>query len=640
MTLNDYREQFKKNMMVMSRTAKGTLDLSASASKKDSIAAGSAEEAQSLALRNTDRAIAFLFDNRRRRFRSPKELEDLLLETAEITNEGIVKEGCLFRSGEDSSKFNYARTKDVPVIWAWFVHKLYWELRLQCIEAEHIAAFSEYIINIVGHFFSDGCGKISMLISTYVFMRYDLPCPEYTSRDEYYRVAKREKVPKIRDLRHLASDRELLNFIYYYLSLCRNRNTDFSSYLEKEEDGSYVYHLIGRLTEAKSPVFRQNIESLFEKNEDVTLVLDCRTLAWIDMECIGILADLKAAGKRFVLRNLNTDCMVLFRVEGFESLLEEDDKLPEIDLSGCEKISEGANGIIYRVTDEVVAKTFKNEPNYYDIARQRIAMKNALIAGVPAPISFGYAEYDGRIVTLMELIDSRSLFQVISSEKDCDEYILRYAQFVKQLHEIRDERILSNFMRNAFGEEILSKADRCDRFLGERYRGRARKIIEAADEPECLVHGDIQPKNIMISGDEMLFIDFDSFSTGKPVYDLGALYRTLLCNGKKDGASMNTFLGLSCAECRRIWDLFVREYYKDESEETIQKKVTVAKLIGAVLTLAKVIKKEEGPETISKWAAELEEIIKDCLISSRPIIDKAFAWRRDHSPGLRSEGGK
>ena len=147
----------------------------------------------------------------------------------------------------------------------------------------------------------------------------------------------------------------------------------------------------------------------------MTLVLDCRTLAWIDMECIGILADLKAAGKRFVLRNLNTDCMVLFRVEGFESLLEEDDKLPEIDLSGCEKISEGANGIIYRVTDEVVAKTFKNEPNYYDIARQRIAMKNALIAGVPAPISFGYAEYDGRIVTLMELIDSRSLFQVIAT---------------------------------------------------------------------------------------------------------------------------------------------------------------------------------------------------------------------------------
>lgn len=42
MTLNDYREQFRRNLMVMSRTANGRLDLSASATKADSMAAGSA----------------------------------------------------------------------------------------------------------------------------------------------------------------------------------------------------------------------------------------------------------------------------------------------------------------------------------------------------------------------------------------------------------------------------------------------------------------------------------------------------------------------------------------------------------------------------------------------------------------------
>lgn len=45
MTLNDYREQFRRNLMVMSRTANGRLDLSASATKADSMAAGSAGEA-------------------------------------------------------------------------------------------------------------------------------------------------------------------------------------------------------------------------------------------------------------------------------------------------------------------------------------------------------------------------------------------------------------------------------------------------------------------------------------------------------------------------------------------------------------------------------------------------------------------
>ena len=50
MTLEDYRDQFKKNMMIMSRTANGKLDLSASATKIDSMAADSADNAKDLAL--------------------------------------------------------------------------------------------------------------------------------------------------------------------------------------------------------------------------------------------------------------------------------------------------------------------------------------------------------------------------------------------------------------------------------------------------------------------------------------------------------------------------------------------------------------------------------------------------------------
>ena len=125
MTLNDYRDQFRRNMMVMSRTANGKLDLSASATKIDSMAVKSADAAQNLALENTDRAIEYLFNNRRRTFRSAKELEEVVLRAAGITNEGIVKEGCLFRSGEDSTKYNYARIKDIPTMWDYFMSVFY-----------------------------------------------------------------------------------------------------------------------------------------------------------------------------------------------------------------------------------------------------------------------------------------------------------------------------------------------------------------------------------------------------------------------------------------------------------------------------------------------------------------------------------
>ena len=64
--------------------------------------------------------------------------------------------------------------------------------------------------------------------------------------------------------------------------------------------------------------------------------------------------------------------------------------------------------------------------------------------------------------------------------------------------------------------------------------------------------------------------------------------------------------------------MFIGEYYKDEQEEFIQRKISEAKLIGTVLALAKLIKSGADPGIISGWAAEMEAIID----------------RRDHSPGL------
>lgn len=584
MTLNDYREQFKKNAMIMPRAA-------------------------DYAPENTDRALRYLYDNRGRNFRSAKELEELLLETAVITNKGTARKDCLIRS-EDSAGGSFSKAGDIPAIWDRFVNLLNWMLGSQCFEVEEFAAFSEYVIN-AAQFFSGGSGKIAMLISTYVFMRFDLPCPEYTSEDEYCRMAARGKILTAAEMNQLLADPGFWEFVSYYLSICPSRDLTYSNYVEKLDDGSYVCHLTGKLTGVRDRIFRQNAMAFYEKYGDVPVVFDCSTLAWIDMEGISVLADLREAGKQFMLRNLNADCMVLFKVEGFDDHMEGADKLPKIDLSGCEKINEGADGIIYRLSDELVAKTFKNEPDYYDIVKRRIAQKNALIAGVPAPFSFGYAEYDGQIATLMELIHSRSLLQVIATEEDIDDYILRYARFVRQLHEIRDEEKLGNFDRNLLGEEILGKADRCDPFLKEKYRGIARKIVEAIDEPECLVHGDIHPNNIMVSGDEMLFIDFDSFSTGKGIYDLGTLYRTLLYNGSEDGLDLNLFLKIPMSKCRKIWGMFFEEYYKDEQDETVWEKASEAKLIATVFALASIIKYKAAPDVISKWAAVLEEVLEE-----------------------------
>lgn len=612
MNLNDYKEQYKRNLQIMSRTANGNLDVTASTTKKDSMAITNGEEAKNIVLENVDRAIEFLFENRDRKLTSAKDLENLILKTAQIINNGIVKEDKLFRSGEDSIKYPYARIKDIPLIWNWFIHIFYCVVKTRCFDAVEIAAFAEYVINEIGHFFSDGCGKISMLISMYIFMCNNLPCAQYTSREEYYQFCNRSSIPTVSELRGFFADREFKNFLSYYRNIHPTKDNEFFSHYELQSDGTYLCRLEGWLTQHNCRVFLKSINSFYKKHGQFPAVFECSRILGIDLNGIQIFKNFKALGKQFVLKNLNVDCMVLFITEGLGENVDRRNAIPKLDLTKCTIIGEGQNGIIYRVTDDTVAKVYKGEPNYNQIIRGRLAMKNALICGIPVPISLGYAECDGKIATLMELIQAESLMKIISREENPDEYIIRYAKMIKDLHGFQDNNNhLTNYIQNQLEEEILDKAGRIDKYLPEKYKGSVQKIIEAIDEPACLVHGDIQPNNIMVSKDEMLFIDFDSFSSGRAVYDLGGLYRTLFGSIIDNDREYSHFLNCPISFCKRIWDVFIDEYYRDAKAEIRQKNILIAKMIGIVLRFAKLIKNEAASEILREQADELIDVIDE-----------------------------
>lgn len=580
MTLNDYREQFNGNYMIMTGTASPVPE-------------------------NIECAIEYLFNKRKCRLESQKDVEKLILWIAETV---IMRGNDLFRSVGDDKEHNYARVKDIPEMWSVFTKTLFWMLTSTCFEPEEIAALSEYVINPAGHYFSDSCDIIAMLTSTYVFMRFDLPCVKYSSRDAYYRVAENTEIPTIEELKNFLVNEELENFTSYYLSHCPSRDGSFNSYFEKRDDGEYICHTIGSLTGDNCGDFGRNIENFYEKRRNSRVVFDCSKLRSVSFDGAGIFRRMKAEVKNFSLKNLNIDCMVLLRAAGLEENFDEGCKIPHIDLSGCEVIGRGKNGTVLKVSDEVVAKTFIQEPDFDDIVRERLSQKNAFISGIPAPISFGYAEYDGKIVTLMELINSESLLNKLSADKLPEEYVVRYAQLIKELHEIRSKSKLKLFSKNYFGKDILAKADRIDQILPEKYRGRARRIIETSDEPECFVHGDIQPGNIMLSGGEMLFLDFDTFSTGKAIYDLGALYRSLFADYY---TGVESYLKLSDERLREIWEIFIREYLKDEPEDSVRRKKAAIRIIGFVLMLAKNIKRKESSEIIESQSELLKNSIDE-----------------------------
>ena len=179
-------------------------------------------DAKSKALSNTEKAVEILYKNRKRKFNSERQLADFIIEIACVVNSGIVKEDKLFRNGKDSTKYCYVRIKDLNKVWLIFIASLFKMLNNNVSETVYIAAYSEYIINAIGHFFSDGCGKISMLISMYIFMRANRPCVHYVNRSQYYEIINNTTIYTPENFSDVLKTEAFDHFLQYYESLCKH----------------------------------------------------------------------------------------------------------------------------------------------------------------------------------------------------------------------------------------------------------------------------------------------------------------------------------------------------------------------------------------------------------------------------------
>lgn len=182
-----YVEKALENLLATSRTAKGTVDTSASATKAGVMAIGSGEQAANVSRENFEGTIRRLYHERDWKFESAEELRAFIEGVVLAINDGITKEGTIYRSGEDAhNKYGYTRIADIEQAMQEFCTELHTKLADPATDPIETAGWVEYHIDVTDHFFADGCGKVSKAVAAYVLMRNDLPLPSYRSREEHY----------------------------------------------------------------------------------------------------------------------------------------------------------------------------------------------------------------------------------------------------------------------------------------------------------------------------------------------------------------------------------------------------------------------------------------------------------------------
>jgi ADP-ribose pyrophosphatase YjhB (NUDIX family) len=244
----EYFEKLLRNISDTSRTFGGELNVTASKSKPKIInQSNSKEDLAHITKRNVLLAFDFAHDNKNLILLSPQILRDFIDQIAKFVNQDIIKdEKFLIRRGSDSHKYFYVSTKHVDGFYKSFVNQFYEKLNSPETSSVDMAAWIEWNVDFCGHIFSDGCGRIAKVLSSWVLMRANLDLPDYqrgqdgfaTVRESY---RKRFAIRSVIRIRIPTNTRDFYRFLKYYGRLFESKIT-----YKILASGGLVYNPLGQ----------------------------------------------------------------------------------------------------------------------------------------------------------------------------------------------------------------------------------------------------------------------------------------------------------------------------------------------------------------------------------------------------------
>jgi len=193
---NTYILASMENLSKTSRTAQWILDASASDNKQFKFENITPEEAWVIALENFQKLSEYIYINKDMQFLSVEELQWFVENIAKKTNEWILKPEYFMRDenpklDEKTGKPKYAYTdKDgLDTAFNQFIVEFYDKLNNPATNPIELASRVEYRVNLKDHFFADGCGKTSILLSNFVLMRYGEALPQIRDGKERFKFS-------------------------------------------------------------------------------------------------------------------------------------------------------------------------------------------------------------------------------------------------------------------------------------------------------------------------------------------------------------------------------------------------------------------------------------------------------------------
>ena len=242
----------------------------------------------------------------------------------------------------------------------------------------------------------------------------------------------------------------------------------------------------------------------------------------------------------------------------------------EIDLSAWTQVGQGGNGTTYEnpAQPDVILKVDKARINTLEFVKHEFEVSKAVEAlGLPTPKMHEMVRVGNLYATISDRIkDKKSLSRICHDEP---QRIEEMAQLMSHNGKILFSTICNTDFFPSRKEQLMRALDKVQ-FINSKNRRILKDFARTIQDIKTCSHGDFNMGNLVLSGDQPVWIDLDRFGYGDPMFDIGHLYQ--ICNVYAPMKQVQEIFHMTEQQLGLFWDAFAKAYTgQDDHSEFDQK---------------------------------------------------------------------
>ena len=360
------------------------------------------------------------------------------------------------------------------------------------------------------------------------------------------------------------------------------------------KNGNLTFQMPERVSESNATQIKEEALEIIKANPGKKIYIDCQELKYMSSSGLRALLSIqKKNGKdKIILKSVNKEINEILQMTGFDDIFHVSKTLRKCSVEGQPIICTCTNGWLYSLGKGIMVKVFHKGYSLEEVEQELDLTQQALICGIPTPISFSTTLCDENYGILFEELDATSLANLISrNPSNAKTYAVMLARFCNEIHSTEiDPSSLPDIKKR-----YCNWLDQYRTKFPEESWSHMRAMVQSMADANTFVHGDLSLNNVFLVDGELMMIDMGSCGYGHPIFDLQSLYASLIAIEIDHPGYCEETMKIDKKVCREFWQTFIHYYLQNSDDpqnfnsDTLQKEKRMNQLLTQYYMLKEVL---------------------------------------------------